>query len=501
MRRQVLAVVCLSLFGLVACGSESEDTSPANNANTTNNLNNLNNTNNASTNNTNNVEPQPMAWPEVAVTSDGFMADYPQLIDFNEADDVVEVYLTAGTHQAQMASDLLVETYAYNGVLPGPLLLANVGDEVIVHFKNELLEPTTVHWHGLRISDDMDGNPRIMNPVEPGEEFTYRFVVPDAGTYWYHPHMKSNEQIEKGLYGALVVREADAPEYDAERYLTIDDILLNGSQIAPFLQSHPEIMHGRSGNALITNGKMDELKFTVDQGTVERWHLVNPANARTMSLSIDGARWRVIGVDGGRVEPYQVDRLQMAVGQRFDIEVAYDEPGEVVMNSYVLSVQNNEVVEIPIQIVAATVTETGNAARTVQLPAPPVMPSGEVTREETIVFNAVNDGLGNVIWTLNNAAFNREVLFTFKKGDVVRIRLDNEVGPEHPFHLHGQFFTIVDKGTEETSQPGLKDTVLLPGLSSVEIIAYMDNPGEWMAHCHINEHAALGMMASIVVEE
>ena len=118
---------------------------------------------------------------------------------------------------------------------------------------------------------------------------------------------------------------------------------------------------------------------------------------------------------------------------------------------------------------------------------------------EEMTFNAYQTPLGEVQWTINGEAFREEPLFTFAQGDVVRLRLTNDAGPEHPFHLHGQFFTIVDQGTTETRQPGFKDTVLVPGFSTVEVIAYMDNPGRWMAHCHILEHAELGMMSEIVV--
>lgn len=439
-------------------------------------------------------EPE-LGWPDVA-TEDGSVWGGKSLIDFNDDADVVEVFLEAAPATLTLGDELDVDMYAYNGTVPGPLLEAKVGDEVVVHFRNSLPEPTTVHWHGLRISDEMDGNPRIQNPVEPGEEFEYRFVVEDAGTYWFHPHMKSNEQIEKGLYGKLIVREANAPEFARERFVAVDDILLDGNEMPPFLSYHMEFMHGRTGNALLTNGTVEELTDSAEEGDVERWRLVNTANARTMNLSIEGASFRVVGTDGGRVEPYEVERLEMPVGRRFDVEVLYDQTGEVTLNSNVLSRNDNgEIIEVSIPLLKVDVTETGTAGEFVRWAPAPTIEDRPVDREVEITFDARQDPYGNISWVLNDVQFGNKTLFEFQVGSVVRISLRNLAGPEHPFHLHGQFFEIVN------GEPGLKDTVLVGGRSTVEIIAYFDNPGRWMAHCHINEHAELGMMAEIIVNE
>ena len=441
------------------------------------------------------MDNEPPAWepPEILGLA--------PVADEDPDPDVVEVNLSAAPTQVQLAEDFELSMYSYNGQLPGALIQAKVGDEVVVHFTNDLDEPTTIHWHGLRISDQMDGNPRIQNPVQPGKTFTYRFVVPEAGTFWYHPHVRANEQVEKGLYGVLVVHDPEDPEYDAERVIVVDDILLDGDQIADFLAYHPEIMHGRYGNVLLTNGRADDVVVQGEPGQVERWRIINTANARTMSLSITGASFRVIASDGGRLsEPYETDRLQVAVGQRFDVEVAIADAGQVQVVSHVLTLnEQDEVVEIGIPVWTLEVPTSAEAPAWPEwTPMEMPRPSFDMITEE-MTFNAYQTPLGEVQWTINGEAFREEPLFTFAQGDVVRLRLTNDAGPEHPFHLHGQFFTIVDQGTTETRQPGFKDTVLVPGFSTVEVIAYMDNPGRWMAHCHILEHAELGMMSEIVV--
>ena len=149
---------------------------------------------------------QPEAPPPLQVV-EGFA----ELEDMNDDPAIVEVALTASLGQAELTPGTLTDVMTFNGSTPGPMLHARVGDRVIVHFANDLPEATTIHWHGLRISDQMDGNPRIQNPVEPGGTFTYDFVLPEAGTYWYHPHANTIEQVERGLYGAIVVEEEEAP--------------------------------------------------------------------------------------------------------------------------------------------------------------------------------------------------------------------------------------------------------------------------------------------------
>ncbi|MDH5491973.1 MAG: multicopper oxidase family protein, partial [Myxococcales bacterium] len=390
--------------------------------------------------------------------------------------------------------------------IPGPTIEATAGQRVIVHFTNRLSEPTTVHWHGLRIPSDMDGTPRVQEPVpQGGGTFTYDFVVPEAGTFWYHPHVRTNEQMERGLYGAFVVREAEEPLYDAERVVVLDDLLFDfdTGRLPPFLAAHGEIMHGRSGNVLLTNGRLSgATSYAAEQGTVERWRLVNSANARTMELTVTGASLRIIGTDGGLLaEPYTTDRLVMPVGQRYDFEISYDAPGTVELLSHVLTLDDaGEVVEVSIPVYSVEVAETAWTPRAVELPAIAALPSRPIDSEALISFDGATDALGNLVWTLNGQAAPADPLFTFTEGEAVLITLQNLAGPEHPFHLHGQFFEILSGGEPSTSQPGLKDTVLLPGNSTVQIRAYLDNPGRWMAHCHILEHAELGMMAEITVD-
>lgn len=421
--------------------------------------------------------------------------------DLNPAPGVVEVHLEARTKSMKLLG-IKVDMMAFGGQLPGPTIHARIGDELIVHFDNALDEPTTIHWHGLRVPNEMDGTPRVQDPVPAHGSFTYRFTLRDAGTFWYHPHIRTNVQIEKGLYGALVVAEATDPPVTADRVIFVDDILLTEAGMPPFNATMMEQMHGRLGNTLLTNGVAAEpLQATAREGDVERWRILNPSNARTIQLGIEGARWRVVGTDGGLLPvPYSVDRLTVAVGQRYDLEVSYDAPGTAKLISWVATLDaNDQVVDAPLPVVEVAVAPGDGPADAIAWPPAVPLPEREPNAHLSVEIDVVQ-GANGLEWRLNKRAMWMDPLFTATTGDTVRIQLFNRAGPEHPFHLHGQFFEIVRRNAElVTDEPGLKDTVLIPGMESVELRAYLDNPGRWMAHCHILEHAELGMMAEIWV--
>lgn len=456
-------------------------------------------TNNQTTNDLADVGTDVAVVEEVVIPPMPELVGTPLFTDINEDPNIVEVNLIAAMQPIAVSDDLTLDMYAYNGSVPGPLLEATVGDTVIVHFTNTLDEPTTIHWHGLRISDDMDGNPRIQTPVAPGETFTYSFVVPDAGTFWYHPHVRTNEQIEKGLYGPLVVHEKaeERPLPDRERVFVLDDILIDGDKIAAPYGSHMEAMHGRFGNALLTNGLLKGVFGSAKAGEVERWRLINSANARTMEIRIEGASFKVYGNDGGRVTPYITPELVMPVGRRFDVEVVYDQPGQVALQQIVV-VQNatgNLVKQaFDVAVIDVGPADAGTDNTVVEWAPAPVRPVRAIDRSEVVVFDAVEGGPLGIEWRINGEAHKMAPLFEFAKGATVKMEIRNELAPEHPFHLHGQFFEI-------EGLPGVWDTVLVPGESSVNITALMDNPGDWMMHCHIAEHAELGMMSSFRVSE
>lgn len=232
--------------------------------------------------------------------------------DFNPDPDVVEVVLVASVHRTRLARrGPRTEVWSYNGITPGPRIEAEVGNTLVVHFFNFLPEETTVHWHGVEVPATMDGTPLSQAAVPPGGYFRYEFPVDRASLYWYHPHFDTNEQIERGLYGSLLVHDSaanDALELPShETVLMLDDVLLDESnQIVPPgsddpLENAAVQLNGREGNVMLVNGR-EGATMRVRRGQPQRLRVVNAANSRFMRISIEGhSVWR-IGGDAGLLE-------------------------------------------------------------------------------------------------------------------------------------------------------------------------------------------------------
>ena len=207
---------------------------------------------------------------------------------------------------AKRLGDTTVRMLGYNGSIPGPTLKVQQGSEIIVHVANEGDLDTTVHWHGLRLENKYDGVPHeTQEPIPVGGDFTYRIQFPDAGLYWYHPHIREDYTQELGLYGNILVAPADPgywPPADRDFLLTLDDLLVEEGRIAPFSPS--ETSHaamGRFGNVFLTSGEPD-LRLEARSGEVVRLWLTNTANTRVFNLAVPGARMKAVGGDSGRVE-------------------------------------------------------------------------------------------------------------------------------------------------------------------------------------------------------
>lgn len=419
--------------------------------------------------------------------------------DDHDADPhVVEVHLEAAKTEVQWVEGSPTEVWAYNGQVPGPLIHARVGDTLRVVFDNALPnDDTTIHWHGLRIPDDQDGVPMIVDPVGPGESFTYAFTLPDPGTYWYHPHVAANEQVERGLQGVIVIDEAEPPEVDRDRYFVVDDVLLSDDGRVQGHFANPDgmtVMMGRYGNTLLTNGSTELLVDTMRPGAVERWRLLNTANARPMFIDVRGAEWRVVGTDGGLLsEPYNVGKQEIHPGQRFDLEVLAPAEGEVVELEMVIDGTRYPVF-------SATVEGEAVADHEVDWPAAPLPEI--VTAEQAIEVTLGADTSGSeLLWTVNGEAYVEGDMVPVT-GDVpTTMHLRETSGLDHPFHLHGQFFQVVDRDGKPADEPGPRDTVVVRGQGEVTIFTGFENAGRWMAHCHILEHAEAGMMTEYDVSD
>ena len=427
------------------------------------------------------------------------ISELPVAEDLNPDPKILEVNLRAAETMVELRPGVATKVMAYNDRIPGPLLVARVGDRVIVHFQNDLPETTTIHWHGLRISSEMDGSVMIQDPVPAGGSFTYDFVLPDAGTYWFHPHAATIEQIDRGLYGAIVVTESAPPKFTTERVLVLDDIRLDAaSQIAPYAYSGHDVMMGRLGNTLLINGQIEPVRGVAPLRSIERWRVISSSTARVFELSVEGAGWRVIASDGGLLpEPYAPGRLVVAPGQRFDLEVTYNQAvAAATLLVHVVKSGSTEPVGVPMAeyAIEGEVHDPLPVYPAITLPAIP-----DVLIEKELRLGAGNDGF-TINGLVGGGHAGHDMLEHFSAGVPVKLTIVNEIGSYHPFHLHGQFFQVVERNGRPANEPGLKDTVLLDAFDRVTLVTAFDNPGRWMYHCHIPEHAELGMMAELVVD-
>ncbi|MGC4083230.1 MAG: multicopper oxidase family protein [Vicinamibacterales bacterium] len=303
--------------------------------------------------------------------------------DHNPDPHIVEVDIDARVARVQLSADTSVEAWTYNGSIPGPLIRTKVGDRLILHFTNRLPQPTTIHWHGLRVPIAMDGVPGISQPeTGTGESFTYDFVVRDAGTFWYHPHVMSAAQVGFGLYGALLVdNPAERVGTSDELTLVLSDIALtsNGTMEPPDSGGPAGMVFGREGNHVLVNGR-EKPRITARAGALQRWRIVNAAKSRYFELSLADHSLRVIGSDGGLLEyPVTRETVVLAPGERADLLVApTGKPGtELTMQSLLYNRGYGSVETRPPFDDLFSIALTGE-------PALPAAPPADIARDESI---------------------------------------------------------------------------------------------------------------------
>jgi FtsP/CotA-like multicopper oxidase with cupredoxin domain len=236
---------------------------------------------------------------------------------------------------AKRLGDDTVRMLAYNGSIPGPTLKVKEGSEIIARVENQGDMEATVHWHGLRLENQFDGTHETQRPIAVGEKFTARVSFPDPGIYWYHPHVREDYGQEMGLYGNVLVEPVD-PDYwppaHRELLLTLDDILLEDGQVAPF--SRTETTHaamGRFGDLLLVAGET-ELSLDARVGEVVRFYMTNTANTRVFKVALPGARMKLVGGDSGHVEQEQfIDEVVLAPSERVVIDVLFEQSGDLTL--------------------------------------------------------------------------------------------------------------------------------------------------------------------------
>jgi FtsP/CotA-like multicopper oxidase with cupredoxin domain len=438
--------------------------------------------------------------------------DLTTITDINPAPEVVEVNLVAAVGQIEYVGGKATEIWGYKDgskadavpIAPGPTIEARTGDTVIVHFRNELPEGTTIHWHGIRVPNGADGTHATQHEIHVGETFDYQFTVMDAGTFWFHPHVRSHIQIERGLYGMLLVRGEPEIPASADRAFLLDDVKLDAnSQIAEFVDS--DWMIGRQGDVILANGRSGG-RIRVKNGARERWRFANAANARYFSLRLKGHKFTVVGWDGGIIpQPYQVETILIAPGERY--EVLVDLKGSENESIALETIYYFRAHGMP-YVDPATVfwlDFEGQAAAPAPLPqtwgVTPELDVTASTRVHRLVFKDEEAPSETELprFFINGMEFPNVPVIQGASDDIEIWSIKNEGEMDHPFHLHGMFFKVLDVDGSPPDHQGWKDTLNLKHPAAYRIAIRYGSAGRWMYHCHILEHAENGMMAELVL--
>jgi FtsP/CotA-like multicopper oxidase with cupredoxin domain len=442
---------------------------------------------------------QPAGW------ADDLALNIP--VDMNPDPNILEIEMEARVADIEFLPGMPTPAWTYGGTVPGPLIRAKVGDRVIVHFKNSLPEGTSIHWHGLRVPNGMDGVPGVtQDPVPSDGEFRYEFVVNDAGTYWYHPHINSAAQVGWGMYGPIVVDDPqDPPEFGDDLILVLSDIGLDdvGQFLPPDIGGEFGDLFGREGTVVLVNGKvMPTLR--VRKGKQQRWRVINAARARYYNIRMPGHTLVDLGGDNGLAERSQeVYNVILVPGERGDfVFTPNNEPGSSEVLQWIPVDRGfSSMFNRPRVDMMRIETTTDPAVR----PEPIPVDLREIHAIDTtdavelkLDLTIDTDYNKQVVMGINGIPYWDVVPIEAAVGQTQIWHLVNDTAFAHPFHLHGYFFQVLD----DTLIPEWKDTVDVPSETSLRIaVRFDDRPGMWMYHCHILDHAESGMMGQLHVAE
>lgn len=427
-----------------------------------------------------------------------------------------DIQLTVEAGRARLTPNVSTSVLGYGGQVPGREIRIRQGDRLRVNVKNELTEETTVHWHGIRLPNAMDGVPRLtQKPIQSGETFLYDFVVPDAGTYWYHPHHNSSRQVAHGLYGPLIVEEAQPIKVDRDiTWLLGDWRLLDDGQISgDFGNMHDGMHAGRVGNLVTINGRAPQ-PLAVRSGERVRLRLINAANARVFGLKFNGHKPQIVALDGQPVAPHEPSG-PVLLGPAMRVDLVIDMVGDP-SSKFTVEDSFYKGLEYALTTVEYGQTPLRRALLSTPIALPPNrIPEPELRaakRHDVRFSGGMGAGMGmmgggidlmaGMAWAINGVSatgHTHEPMLTFARGETVVLDLNNDTAWWHPIHLHGHSFRVISRNGTPTVHREWQDTVLMPPHEKAEIAFVADNPGNWMFHCHVLEHQAAGMMAILRV--
>ncbi len=409
--------------------------------------------------------------------------------------------------------------WTYNQSIPGPIIRAKQGQRLKIELTNQLQQPTTLHCHGIRLPNAMDGVPEMTQaPIKPGETFVYEFDVPDAGTYWYHPHFNSAEQVARGLYGALIVEEKEPIRVDREAVLIFDDWRVTDDlQIsADFDNGHDRSHGGRTGNLITTNGVMNP-EVNIRSGERVRLRLINAANARTFVLDFSSQDASVIAIDGHPVTPHKPENGRIVLGAAMRVDLIIDmmaaPKSRFQITTQAYRDENSNVLQLvysnqsalreqplasSIQLDANTQPEPNldeAVHHSIEIAGGAMggMREANLNGKRTSIRQLAQQGY---LWALNGevgVGHTQAPLLSLKQGQSYVMSLSNKTAFAHPMHLHGYAFRVISRDGNPTKYRQWQDTVMISRNETLEIAFVADNPGDWMYHCHVLEHQISGM--------
>lgn len=443
------------------------------------------------------------------------LAPLPTLRNRSKDSQLFKATLIAEPTTLTVAGRKPTEFWLYNGELPGPQIELYEGDEVEILFKNRLPEPTTIHWHGLPVPPDQDGNPQ--DAVLPDEDRYYRFTLPEgsAGTYWYHPHPhgKTAMQVARGLAGTLIVRAKNDPlAHLPEQHWMISDLRLDTEAVIPN-NTMLDWMNGREGQFVLINGQRNP---TIKLNAQTRVRIWNNCSARYLHLSITDCQWMLLGTDGGLLEAPQgpFNELFLAPAERVEVLLI---PSKKTTAPLINQYYNREkmMVDEPavdMELASVVITDTQRAVVPDQLRQIP--PLGEPVATKVVEFSEMHMD-HHAMDTMSHETMQEMFLINGKSYEMERIDLESKLGEvelwrvfnnshmDHPFHLHGTQFQVIqrEQNSVVTPEPFLawRDTVNLRPYETISFLVQQNHPGLRMFHCHILEHEDLGMMANLKI--
>jgi bilirubin oxidase len=456
----------------------------------------------------------------------------PKLVNQSKTPGVFEASLTAAPARLDVGAGQQTEFWAYNGMIPGPLIEATEGDRVRILFENRIPgQVSTIHWHGMPVPAAQDGNPG--SPVASGSGRVYEFILPadSAGAYWYHPHPHriSAEQVYRGLAGAFIVNPKSDPLPRDIHHITafISDLRLSAAGAIP-ADDMADLLNGREGNHLLVNGQQNPV-LTVAPGSTCRFRLFNATNARFLRLAFEDHEMTLIGTDGGYVETpvLGLREVLLSPAERADVIVTFRRrSGRTVAlqtlpyergwmgggkpPAQTLSLLTVRLTGVPVKAVALPtklrkIEELGTpgATKRVEFGEQKTMGEGMSMSGGGMDPNKPGRGMG-AQFLINGKAFEiGRVDLTSKAGQVELWEVANPTDMDHPFHLHGTQFQVTERerNGSRTKAPYLawKDTVDTVSGETVRFKVRQDMKGLRVYHCHILEHEDQGMMGVLDV--